>query len=618
MSELFQPVILGKVRLANRCAMAPMVLNLATSDGRVTREYRNFYLARAQSGIGLVLVGATYVSEEGRGFKYQLGIDSDQKMGGLSDLVRDLSEWTKVGIQLSFKTSSRPPQSFTYQDIRNLRNAFALAAKRALNCGFKTVEIHACHDYCFNWFLSPILNQRSDEYGGNLENRFRLLKETVEEVRNALGGMLSLGVRLSLEDFVEGGLHLVDTLQVAKWLEGMGVDYLSASGGIGLTHYRISPPSDVARGSLLVLAKAVKETVRLPVIAAGRLDRPHLLRKAIADDLADVVAIGRALIADPYFIKKMEQGREDQIRPCLSCNQCLALLQENKPVRCAVNPLVGKDLEELPQFSTKRRVLVIGGGPAGLTSAALAARRGADVTLVERENRLGGTLNAAKVPPNKEPIGDFIEFLTREVEESGVRVLLGTEVDVTNKGLRSLHTQGYDAVIVACGAEAIVSPFDVCQSESVIGAKELLVKGAPGIGHYLVVGGGLVGLEVADHLSSIGSIVTVVEMGDRLGQGILPMRRNLILDRLIKRGVVLITHAKVRKITGKKALTELPTGCIEFGPFDWIVIACGYESKFREEEASSLPNMRIIGDAKKPRSILEAIEEAWEAVKGIA
>ncbi|MCK4984559.1 MAG: NADH:flavin oxidoreductase, partial [Desulfobacterales bacterium] len=252
LSDSFQ---IKNCRFSNRAVMAPMVPNSAALDGSVTREYENFYLARARSQVGYIVLGAAYVHPDGRGFQRQLGIYDDHLVPGLQSLVTSLAEHTRVGIQLSFKSLGRMPEDFSRNEIKEYRQAFVTAAIRAQACGFDAVELHACHDYWLNFFLSPHFNHRQDTYGGDLVNRFRLLKETAEEVRSAIDGDMLLGVRLSIDEFVDDGLTLRETTQVGRWLADIGVDYLSASGGIGITQYRMSPPMEVARGSLLPLAR---------------------------------------------------------------------------------------------------------------------------------------------------------------------------------------------------------------------------------------------------------------------------------------------------------------------------------------------------------------------------
>ncbi len=607
--DLFSPFEIKGRTFANRTVMAPMAMNSAREDGSVTPSLKNFYLARARAGVGFVVLGAAYVHQDGRGFGRQLGIYEDDLVSGLGELAQAVRDHTRVGIQLSFKSIGRPPESFHLKEIRTYRIAFARAAVRAMACGFEGIELHACHDYWLNFFLSPHFNHRTDEYGGSLENRFRLLGETADEIRSRVGDDLVVGVRLSLDEFVDDGLNLAQTLEVGQRLEELGVDYLSASAGIGLTHYRISPPTEVRRGSELALARALKETVSIPVIGVGRLDRPKEFKEALSEQHVSLVAVGRALIADPEFVAKIEQGREEEICPCLACNFCLTCLQQNEEVRCVVNPLIGRDLIEFKPLSQTVKVLVVGGGPAGLTAAATAAKRGAQVKLIDKGPSLGGLLNIAKVPPFKEPIKDLINYLVAETARTGVEIQTGQEATP-----QMVTGENPDELILATGSVPLRPDIPGLDSELVVTAEDLLRQSDVSPGRYLVVGGGQVGLETAEHLSEAGVSVTVVEMTEKLGQGLGPIRLKLILDRLIRAGNNIITQATVLSVENGMVQLEVPTGTITLGPYQTVVLATGYESDQSLAQAiGKETRLKAIGDARQPRTIYEAIIEGFES-----
>jgi 2,4-dienoyl-CoA reductase-like NADH-dependent reductase (Old Yellow Enzyme family)/thioredoxin reductase len=606
--DLFSSFEIKKRLFSNRAVMAPLAINFAGEDGSVTQVLKDFYLARAKAAIGFIVLGGTYVHQDGKGFCRQVGIYSDALVPGLTDLAHALRDHTRIGIQLSFKSIGRPPESFELNQMRTYRNAFARAAVRARECGFEAIELHACHDYWLNFFLSPHFNHRTDEYGGSLENRFRLLKQTIQEIRSQAGDQLLLGVRLSLDEFVDDGLNLAQTVQVGRWLEELEVDYISASAGIGLTHYRISPPSEVKRGSELTLARALKETVAIPVIGVGRLDRPREFKEAISEGHVDLVAAGRALIADPEFVAKIKQGREEEIRPCLACNFCLACLQRDEEVRCAINPFVGRDLLNLEPIPRSMKVLVVGGGPAGLTVATTAAKRGARVKLIERGHSLGGLLNVAQIPPFKDPIKDLADYLAREAARVAVEIQTGKETTV-----QTVIAENPDELILATGSVPLRPNIPGANSEFVTTAEDLLQQGDVRPGRYLIVGGGLVGLETAVFLTEQEFNVTVVEMLKTLGQGLSPIRVMLLTDRLIKAGSNIITEAKVLSIEKKMVQLEVPTGKITLGPFEAIVLATGYESNQNlAKTIDRKTSLKVIGDARQPRTIYEAITEGFE------
>ncbi len=592
----------------NRGVLAPMVPNCAGKDGALTDEYTSFYLARAQ--VGYLILGAAYVHPQGKGFEQQLGIYADKLISGLTDLVQALQRTTRVGIQLSFKSVGRLPETFKRDEINTIREAFVQAAVRAKKCGFTAVELHACHDYWLNYFLSPHFNHRQDLYGGSLENRFRLLKEVVQSVRSQLGETLLLGVRLSMDEFVADGLALEETVQVGNWLEQLGVDYLSASGGIGQTQYRMSPPMEIPRGSLLHLPRALKQALSIPVIGVGRLDRPEIFRQAIADGSADLAAVARALIADPEYVVKVIAKRDQEIRPCVACNYCLLCLHRNEPVRCAVNPYLGQDLLILSPLTHPPKVIVVGGGPAGLSAAATAAARGARVKLFEKDKNVGGVVNLGKKPPFKNVLQEFIDYLEKMARAHHVDIQTG--VTATADIIRK---EAPDHIIIATGATSLWPRMNGLDThDRVLSAMEAFALEQTPPGKYLIVGGGAGGLELAEFLASDGIDITVIEMTDQIGSGLHATRQHLLLERIEAAGVRLQKHTRLVAIEGKTVKVETPNGSKTLGPFDCIVFAIGYQSNTHlADEIKPDRRVTVIGDAVRPRSIFEAIREGFEA-----
>ncbi len=590
-----------------------MVLNCAGTDGSVTGEFKDFYTARARGGVGYIVLGGTYVHNDGRGFGRQLGIDKDSLVPGLADLASTVRQDAQLGVQLSFKSVGRLPETFSLSKIRSYRRAFVQAARRARQAGFTAVELHACHDYWLNFFLSPHFNHRTDLYGGSLENRFRLLGEITEEIVSAVGHEVLVGVRLSMTDFVDGGLGLDETLEIGCRLEAIGVDYLSASAGIGLTQFRMSPPSDVPRGRLLVYGRSLQQRVRIPVIGVGRLDRPAVFREAVEGGHVGLAAAARAFIADPEYAAKIEQGREDQIRPCLACNYCLTCLHQGSALRCTVNPYVGRDLIRPVPLAKPLRVLVVGGGPAGLTAAATAAVRGAEVRLIDKGAALGGTLNIAGRPPFKEPINDLARYLENQARSAGVSVELQRAFSP-----EAPAAAAPDELVVATGSLPW-APECVCMDDSrVVTAEKVLQMDSIRPGRYLVIGGGLVGLETAEYLAERNAEVTVLEMLDQMGSGLGPMRLALMMNRLIKAGVNMIVKARVISVRDGWVDVDLAGREVRLGPYEAVVAAVGYRcNPLRDPVPSAGKRVRIVGDANRPRTIFEAIQEGFEAGMGI-
>jgi 2,4-dienoyl-CoA reductase-like NADH-dependent reductase (Old Yellow Enzyme family)/thioredoxin reductase len=608
--KLSDPIQIKNCRFSNRAVMAPMVPNTAGLDGSVTKEYENFYLARARSQVGYIVLGAAYVHPDGKGFQQQLGIYDDRLIPGLKKLVASLGQCTRVGIQLSFKSLGRMPEDFSRSEIAEYRNAFVTAANRAQTCGFDAIELHACHDYWLNFFLSPHFNHRQDSYGGDLENRFRLLKETAMEVRSAVGRDMLLGVRLSIDEFVEDGLTLAESAQVGRWLEDIGVDYISASGGIGITQYRMSPPMEVARGSILPLARAFKKEISVPVIGVGRLDRPETFRKAISEEYADMAAVARSLIADPEYVAKTLAAQDEEIRPCVACNFCLVCLHRGEALRCAVNPCVGDDLIQLQPVKSERNVVVVGGGPAGLSCAAYAAARGARVKLYEKNSDLGGMIRLGMRPPFKDVLKDLVDYLTRQAQKEGVDIL--TETETTAEILRG---ENADRIVIATGATAIKLPVEGAEAgDNIFSAEDILGSQDIDPGQYLVIGGGAVGLETAEILAESKASVTVIEMMDVIGSGLHATRLHLLLERLSLSDVTIMNRTKLIAVEDQWVRVESEERLTRLGPFDYYVFAVGSKSNRDLVDAleQKLP-VEVIGDAVQPRTIYEAVREGFES-----
>ncbi|MDR1659232.1 MAG: NAD(P)/FAD-dependent oxidoreductase [Desulfovibrio sp.] len=589
----------------NRAVLAPMVPNCAEENGRVSRDYRDFYLARARGGVGLIVLGGVFVHPDGRGFGRQLGIHDDATVPGLSHLVETLGRHCRTAVQISFKSVGKPPEMFRPDEIAGYAEAFVHAARRAEKCGFDAIELHACHDYWLNCFLSPHFNHRDDEYGGSPDNRFRLLGKVAASIRESIGGKTLLGVRLSIADFVNDGLGLEESLDICSRLEKLGVDYISASGGIGVTQYRMSPPMEIDRGSLLYLARAVKDRVSIPVVGVGRLDRPQVYRDAAENGDADLIAAARAYIADPEYARKTMNGDDASIRPCLACNYCLLRLHRQEPVACCVNPFVGQDMLALPRMEP-RRVVVVGGGVAGMNCASLAARSGAQVTLLEAGEFLGGTLHLAKKPPYKGVLQDLLTCLERQVAEAHVQVRRRCPADV-----ETVAAHKPDLVVLATGATPIRLLIEGLETHPhVLGAEDLLTADVPADGRYLVVGGGLVGLECAEYImeNAPAAKIALIEAMDAVGKDLHATRLNRMLRRMRDAGVAVHTGTGLAKVDGKAVYVKKRGEISEFGAFDHILVAVGYRSHVPADIKEHF-NAVVIGDSKTPGGIHEALRD---------
>jgi len=485
MGKLFQPIALRGVDIPNRIVMPSMTTRLATPEGVVTPELIRYYVTRAEGGTGLVTVEMCSPEPAGRHRAGELAILHDRFLPGLQELTSRLkAAGARSAVQIGHagghtrqdvtglppvapsaiphevqevNTRTVVPVELTRDRIREVVKTFAEAAERAKRASFDVVEIHGAHGYLIAQFLSPLDNHRTDEYGGSLRNRARFALEVLEACRARVGDF-PLIFRFSADEYAPGGLTLDEGREIAPWFVEAGADALHVTGGC----YRsrpsgalMIPPMGYPEATFLHLARAIKERVTVPVIAVGRLHDPSLAERLLAEGQADMVALGRQLIADPEWPRKVREGRLDEIRPCVACNTCVDGMREGARLQCLVNPLAARELEfELRPADQARSVLVVGGGPAGMEAARLLALRGHRVTLVEREPRLGGQLRlAAKAPVFQNVETDapvllkLVDFLVRQLAKAGVDVRLARAV--TGELVRELRP---DVVVLATGA----------------------------------------------------------------------------------------------------------------------------------------------------------------------
>ncbi|MGQ9681661.1 MAG: oxidoreductase [Anaerolineae bacterium] len=633
--HLFQPITIGGLELTNRTVMAPMVTNYCSTDGAPTSRLMEYLGARARGGVGLLVVEASYVRPDGKGFRNELGIHSDDLIPALRELTRRVhEEGSKISIQLfhagrqtsSTVTGEQPlapspladpssgelPRELTTAEVTALEDAFAAAARRAQAAGFDAVEVHGAHGYLVNQFLSPFSNRRTDEYGGNTHNRVRFAVNIVRKVRRAVGEGYPVFFRLSADEYVPGGITLSEAKLIAAYLQEAGVDALSVSAGnYASPGLIIIPTMDLDPGLFVPLAAGVKQAVSLPVIAVGRLHDPMLAAQVIAEGSADLVALGRALLTDPDWVRKAERGDIDDIRPCISCNQaCIANLLSGQPITCLLNPACGREQElAVRPAGERRRVVVVGGGPAGLEAARVAAERGHSVTLFEEHARLGGEFAIAAFTPRKEELSDALRWMIRAACNAGVDVRAGERATAG----RVLQERP-DAVIVATGGRP--KPADVAglRDERTHLAREVLMGAvAPGR-RVLVAGGGGVGLATAELLAQGDRQVTIVEQLEAVGADLSADRRYWLLADLVEHNVGILTHTSIRGASDGGVLVSHDGHEERLGPFDDFVVALGYEgdTRLQRELAGRVPEVYAIGDAVEPRSAVEAIREGAE------
>ena len=471
----FSPFKVKNLTLKNRIVMSPIGTGFATSSGEVTPRLISYHRERAAGGVGLNIAEFALVESQRKLDPHQLGLYDDAHISGLTALVKAVHDADgKIAIQIahggrrarsSINGGRRPwgpspipslggdtPYEMSHSQIEYMQMCFEQAARRAKQAGFDAVEIHCAHGYLIHQFLSPLSNQRTDHYGGSLENRSRFALEIVARVREAVGDEFPVFCRISGDEFTEGGASLAEMKLFAKLLEKGGVDLIDVSVGALESTERTIPPQALEHGCNLGLAAEIKQSVNLPVMGVGRIKTLREAEAILQAKKVDLVGMGRALLADPELLQKSLDGRN--IRPCIACNQgCIGRLNLGVAIACLVNARVGREyqLRSLVKAPTAKRIAVIGGGPGGMEFARVASSRGHKVTLFEKEKELGGRFRVGAIAPKKCEINEFVEYLSRSLREQGVEIKTG----VTIKAEDITQLEEFDEIVIAAGGEPI-------------------------------------------------------------------------------------------------------------------------------------------------------------------
>jgi 2,4-dienoyl-CoA reductase-like NADH-dependent reductase (Old Yellow Enzyme family)/thioredoxin reductase len=630
--RLFSPLTLHTMTLKNRVVMPPMCTDYATIGGAVTDRLIDYYTARARGGVGLIDVEFSYVHPAGKVFEHMLGIYDDKLIPGLRRLTEAVHQGgAKVIVQIAHGgrrvhsdfTGSTPvapspiprlngetPKELSREEIEDLIQAFILAARRAKKAGFDGVMIHMAHAYLIQQFLSPFSNTRTDRYGGDLQGRARFGLEILKGIRKELGDGYPLTCRLCGDEFLKEGFDLAQSIQVAKMLEANGANAIEVSAGAHETGQVMTAPPYYPMGFLSPLSEGIKKAVGIPVGVVGRIHTPEVAEQLLEQGKADFIAVGRGLIADPDWVKKAHEGRPETIRPCISCNQgCSDRMYFQQDISCTVNPAVGRERTfPMEPARKKKKVLILGGGAAGLEAALVAAKRGHAVQLYEKEKELGGQLNIASVPPAKEKIREFKDFLIREVKGLPIKVVHG-KLDA-----KTLKRISPDLVVVAVGGKPKGMDGPGFDDRKVISAWEVLSGGKRPGRRVLIIGGGQVGLETAHFLLEEEKEITVLEMLKRAGQDMSPRARKLILEKLIQGGVEILTESKALSVEKGDLIFERAGLMEKIKGADSIIIAVG--TARQDEGIPGLGKSRIpvrrIGDASAPRKLFDALHEGYQ------
>ncbi|MBI5967537.1 MAG: FAD-dependent oxidoreductase [Deltaproteobacteria bacterium] len=632
--KLFEPIGIGQITVRNRVMMPAMATRFPATGHLATDQSVGYYAQRAEGGVGLIITEGTCVDKPLglSGGPHQLCIDGDQFIPGFSRVVEAVhSHGAKIAIQLHHAgpnahfegaspvapspvpMSHRPhviPRELSKEEIKGILKKFAMGAKRAKQAGFDAVELLCAHGYLLNRFLSPHANKRNDEYGGSCENRVRIVQEIVESIRAEVGRNFPILCKVPGNDYVDGGIIPEESMAICQILEESGVSALTISGGSSEAKFSHIAPMGYPQGWQVHLAEKIKKNIKIPVAALGKIKNPEFAEKILSEGKADMVGIGRSLIADPDFVMKAQRNEVDSIIPCISCNHCFErIVDEGKPLGCAVNPLTGREYDTriMPAFRS-RKVLVVGGGPAGMQAAAVASSRGHDVTLVEKDEKLGGQLLLAAKPPDKEEITAFTNYLIGQLEKKKVKVKLRERA--TREVVESLNP---DVVVVATGALPLILPISGADSDKVVSSWGALVNPDKLGNEVVVIGGGLVGCDVACFIADQGKRVTIVEQLDNVGLDTGSSSRKLLFQKLKEKNITVILRAVAKEIS-KDGVAFVENGQSRVFTADTVVLAVGARSN--RELMDALGNAKVevyaIGDCVAPRRIVQANAQGFD------
>lgn len=637
LEKLFSPWRIGSVELKNRLVVSPMVTNCCTANGEATERYAAYLEARAKGGWGLIITEDYIVSPEGRGFPYAAGLWEDGQIEGHRRAVERVHQYdTKIFAQLLHagrqtdpihNCGSQPvapspipcpnmntlPKELSECEIWKIINQFGDAARRCKACGFDGVQIHGGHGYLISQFISSYSNKRTDRFGGSFSRRMRFPVEIIRNIRDKCGPDFPIDMKLSGDELVPGGLAIADMQAAAMLFEQAGVNSFTISVGVYECWHVQSPSPVRAHAWRLDDAAAIKSVVNVPVMTVGRINDPFIAEGILRTGKADAVAMARQSLTDPELPNKAMAGDFEDIVHCTSCLQgCDKSLGRLEPIKCMLNPLTAHETDrKITEAETKKKVYIAGGGPGGMEAAIVAAQRGHDVTLFEKNSRLGGLFYTASIPPWKGELSAFTAWQIRKLERLAVKVRTNTPLTP-----ELVEAGQPDVVLVATGTDPAVPPIPGIDSDRVLQADAVLEElVTPGTA-VAVLGGGQIGAETANYLAHHNHKVSIIEMLPEIAPEEPNGLRIFLLEKLKEKGVCQYTSSKVTEI-GADGTIRLECGGQQrtIGPFDNIVLALGRKSN--NSLAAALEGkasvVRLVGNAKEAGDGEQAIEDGYVA-----
>ena len=622
--KLLSPGKIGSLELKNRAIMAPMSAALGNPDGTVSDPLIAYLTARANGGVGMIITEYCFVTEDGRSSDHQISITDDDKIPGLKKLVDAVhAHGAKICLQLQHggrrsmvrvmapsaimkQTDRVTPYEMTTQDVHDLIHAFIAAAVRAKKAGFDMVEVHCSHGYLLNDFVSPSANRRTDEFGGGITGRAKVPVMIIEGIKKVCGEDYPVSVRLNGDDMVSDGNLGRDSAALAMLMGEAGADLLDVSGGMNGVGYGIAPAA-VKTGYNTDPAVEIRRVVSIPVAVAGRINEPEYAESLLRKGDVEFITLGRALFADPEFVNKAAQGKEEEICPCVGCLQrCYGSYGHGGQFRgCMVNPFSMREtVLKIKPAETKKKVVVVGAGIAGMEAAWTAAARGHAVELFEQGTYPGGQFRIAAIPPHKQMLARACVYYSNMCKKYGVHMHYNTKAD-----RELIESCNPDVVVVATGGNPLVPGIPGLRESGYIANREILLgRIAPG-NKSLILGGGLQGAETADFMAEHGYEVTVVEMRNGIAVDDHPATQKLLLERLASNHVGLITSATVKTVYPDGVDYEKDGEIIGLRGFDSIILAFGTrpEHTLAEELEGMDAEVVTVGDAAKAGNAVEAI-----------